>query len=173
MVDISAIAGMVSALRGATDITKAMIDLRDGAMIQSKVIELQSAILAAQSNAFAAQDERATLIAQVSQLEKEVADLKAWDAEKQHYDLQDIGNGALAYVLKDTVHGYGPPHQICANCYTEGHKSILQRHQTNIGRFEYFMCHRCGGTIWPHGGGPDYLGAKTGGGSTTFGRGRR
>jgi hypothetical protein len=100
MVDISAIAGVMTALRGVTDISKAMIDLRDGAMIQAKVIELQGAILAAQSSAFAAQDERAALIARVSELEKEVASLKAWDAEKQNYELKDIGNGVLAYALK-------------------------------------------------------------------------
>lgn len=41
MVDMSAIAGMISALKGASDITKAMVDLRDAAAVQGKVIELQ------------------------------------------------------------------------------------------------------------------------------------
>lgn len=169
MVDISAISGLMTALRGAADITKAMIDLRDGAMIQSKVIELQSAILAAQGQAFTAHDERAALVARVSELEKEMAGLKAWETEKQNYELTDIGQGVLAYAMKDGVQGTGPAHKICANCYGEGHKSLLQPQVTDVGRWDYFQCKRCNATYWPHGGGDDYLGRRP----ATPPRGRR
>ena len=77
MVDVSAIAGMMTALRGATDITKAMIELRDAAMIQSKVIDLQAKILEAQSAAFAANDERRELLERIEALEAEVKRLKS------------------------------------------------------------------------------------------------
>ncbi|MGV7218866.1 hypothetical protein [Bradyrhizobium sp. UFLA05-112] len=76
MVDVSAIAGMTSALRSATDITKAMLDLRDAAMIQSKVIDLNTKILEAQSAAFAANEERRELLQKLEALEAEIKRLK-------------------------------------------------------------------------------------------------
>ena len=77
MPDISAIAGAFSSLKAAVDITKAMKDLRDWSLVQSKVIELQSAILEAQSGLFTANDERSALIERVGNLEQEVARLEA------------------------------------------------------------------------------------------------
>jgi hypothetical protein len=49
MVDVSAIAGVMSSLKVAGDITKAAVGLRDAQALQSKVIELQGVILSAQS----------------------------------------------------------------------------------------------------------------------------
>jgi len=49
----------LSALKGATDVARAMIGLRDAQAMQTKVIELNSKILEAQSRAYAANDERA------------------------------------------------------------------------------------------------------------------
>jgi ribosomal protein L37E len=72
MVDVSAIAGMMTALRGATDISKAMLGLRDAAMIQDKVIELNAKILDAQNAAFAANEERRELQQKIESLEAEV-----------------------------------------------------------------------------------------------------
>jgi hypothetical protein len=126
MVDVSAIAGTVSALKGAMDITKAMIGLRDAQAIQAKVIELNAAILDAQSSALTANEERSTLIERVRNLEKQVADFEAWETEKQRYELKDIGLGSLAYVVKETMRGTEPSHQICAACYQHHKKSILQ-----------------------------------------------
>ncbi|MET3972701.1 hypothetical protein ACT4MK_08590 [Bradyrhizobium barranii] len=47
MVDISAITGAITALKGANDIAQAMIGLRDAAAFQSKLIEFQNKILEA------------------------------------------------------------------------------------------------------------------------------
>jgi ribosomal protein S27AE len=73
---MSAIAGMMSALKGATDIATAMKDLRDATMVQNKVIELQAKILEAQAGAFAANEERVALLDKVRTLEREIAKLR-------------------------------------------------------------------------------------------------
>jgi hypothetical protein len=117
MVDMSAIAGTVSALSGAMNIAQAMIGLRDTQMIQAKVIELQAKIIEANGNAFAAQDERAALLARIGDLEKEVTHLEAWGDEKQNYQLTDVGGGVLAYSLKPGMQSAEPPHLLCAHCY--------------------------------------------------------
>ncbi len=148
MVDISAIAGTVSALKGAMDISKAMIGLHDAQAIQSKIIELNAQILEAQSSAFLANEERSTLIEHVRQLEKEVADLKAWEAEKQRYQLAELTTGVTAYAIKEEMRGAEPSHHICASCYQEGHKSILQREIRNPGMAHVDVCQRCGSDLY-------------------------
>src|SRR5437660_1565624 len=113
MVDISAIAGAVSALKGAADITKAMVGLHDARAIQAKVWELNNRVLEAQSSTFAAQDERSAHIERIRALEAEVADLKAWGAEKQNYELKEVYAGAFAYALKPETRRAEPAHWLC------------------------------------------------------------
>jgi hypothetical protein len=76
MVDVSAVSGMMSALSDAAEITKAMLELRDAAMIQSTVIDLNSKILDAQSAALLANDERKELLQKIEALEAEVKRVK-------------------------------------------------------------------------------------------------
>ena len=105
-------------------------------------MELQTVIFEAQGDALAAQSEQFTLSQRVRDLEAEVANAKAWDAEKQRYQLQEFPTGALAYVLKPEADNGEPPHRLCANCYQEAHKSILQtiaRHSSG----EVAECQRC------------------------------
>lgn len=126
MPDLSALAAALSSLNAAKDIAQAMIDLRDGAAFQAKLIEFQSKLLDANNAAFAAQDERAALLEQIRALEEKVASFETWDAEKKRYELKQFGSGAFAYALKPEAHGAEPMHQICANCYENRKKSILQ-----------------------------------------------
>ncbi len=143
MVDISAIAGVVSALKGATDIARAMKDLNDAAAIQGKVIQLNAKILDAQSSAFAANDERLALIERASELEKEVARLKAWDAEKERYQFAQVSTGVFAYTLKPSMAHGEPSHMLCANCYQRGEKSVLQATQELRKARRVHRCHHC------------------------------
>ena len=143
MVDISAIAGTVSALKGAVDITKAMIGLHDAQAVQAKVIELNAKILEAQISAFAANDERAALIERIGHLEKEVVQLKAWEAEKQRYQLTDVGDGVVAYALKQGVETTEATHLLCAHCYQQNKKSHLQPTQELHNRRRVHVCPNC------------------------------
>jgi hypothetical protein len=141
MVDMSAIAGAVVSLKSAGEIAKSLLTLRDGSMLQGKVIELQAEILSAQEGTLAAQSAQFALLERIRELEAEVAKVKAWDAEKQRYQLADVGLGSLAYVLKPEAQGTEPAHAICANCYQHQNKSILQK---DLERgFEVVQCHTC------------------------------
>jgi hypothetical protein len=103
-----------------------MVDLRDWSVIQTKVIELQQTILQAQSSLFAAHEERTALVETVSQLKKEMTEREAWETEKQRYQLQKVYVGSFAYVVKEEARGTEPIHWLCARCYEEGKKSLLQ-----------------------------------------------
>lgn len=83
----------VSAFKAALDITKGLKDIDDRTRRNEAVIELQEKILGAQTS-------QAALVQQVGELEKEVAALKAWDADKQRYKLVELKPGVLAYAPK-------------------------------------------------------------------------
>jgi uncharacterized protein YlxW (UPF0749 family) len=73
-----------SALKSALDIAKGLKDIADATARNAAVIELQEQILSAQAAQF-------TLLERISGLEKEVASLKTWEADKQRYELKDLG----------------------------------------------------------------------------------
>ena len=155
MADMSAIASALASLNAAKDIAQAMIGLRDTAAFQEKRLEFQSKILDAQNSAFAANEERTTLIDRVRKLEKELADLKAWETERQRYELQSVYyGGAFTYALKPNAKPAEPPHWICATCYEKGHKSVLQRGANPQNGVWPFVCPACKAVIFANHEGP-------------------
>ena len=150
MTDALAIGGLVQSFKTLTDIGKALLGLRDAALIREKVIELNREILSAQASALATQTDQFTLLEQKRTLEKEVADLKAWDAEKQKYELVNVrpqnapGGNAFAYALKKEASSTEPPHFICEHCYQDGRKSTLQEEVRYPGATNVLFCPRCG-----------------------------
>ena len=146
MVDIAAISGMFSSIKAAKDIAESMIGLANAEATRGKVLEIQGKMLDAQNFAFAAQEERSALVERVCTLEKEVADLKAWGAEKETYELKTIDGGAFAYVKKKTVQTTEPPHWLCAACYQENQKRILQFDKQHE-RWHLYKCPRCSAQI--------------------------
>lgn len=141
--DMSAVSALFGSLNTATEIVKSFVGLRDTAMIQGKVIELQTVILSAQSSAFAANATQTALLDQVRHLETQVASLKTWEAEKQRYQLQEMGRGAFAYVLKAEASGGQPLHALCQTCYERGAKSLLQSNGAPRWDEHYWACPVC------------------------------
>lgn len=139
MPDISAIAIALSSLKAAKDVAESMIGLRDAAAFQGKLIEFQSKLIDANNATFAAQDERAAMLDRIRKLEKEVADFKAWETEKQRYQLVAIATNVFAYTVTETMRGPEPPHYVCANCFEQRKKSFLQQYVRN----EYMDKYRC------------------------------
>jgi hypothetical protein len=126
MVDMTAITGLATSIRTAVDITKAMKDLHDANLLQTKTFELTREIMAAQSYAMEAVAAQTALLQQIRDLEAEKTKLEAWETEKHRYELEDVGRGSLAYVIKEAMRNGEPLHKICATCYQHGIKSILQ-----------------------------------------------
>ena len=130
----------LSSLKAAFDIAKGLKDIDNAANRNAAVIELQEKILGAQSA-------QAELIERVGDLEKEVARLKAWDTEKQNYELQAIGGGTVAFMLKPDARGTAPPHWLCPNCYGENKKSFYQPTGNTIQRANVYKCQGCQGAV--------------------------
>jgi hypothetical protein len=149
MVDISTISAALTSFNSLKNIAQAMIGLHDTQALQAKILEFNGASIDAQTNILSVNEERATLIEHVRDLEKQVADLEAWETEKQRYELTDITNGgSFAYVLKPNAQGSEPSHQICANCYQHRKKSILQNEAGStahavLARPQMYFCPEC------------------------------
>ena len=122
----SLIDSITNPLKTAGETAQKLISLRDTAKFGDAIIELQAQIMAAQHGALAAQAREAAMAEEIRGLKTRMAELEAWDAEKQRYELTDFGSGTFAYALKPSMCGAEPPHRICEACYQKGHKSILQ-----------------------------------------------
>jgi hypothetical protein len=146
MDDISAIAGLIISLRSAVEITKAMMDIGDSNTLQTKILDLTREIMSAQSYALATQSAQLDLSQSNRCLEDELAKLKAWNLEKYRYELQTVGSGAVAYVLKLSMRGTEPIHWICANCFQIGKKRFLNESHSDL-HFVYYKCQECAGKI--------------------------
>ena len=141
MVDMTLIQGAISGLKTASDIAKGILQLKSLADVQGKVIDLQTTILAAQSSAIAAQSDQFTMLEEVRALKEEIAKVKAWETEKQRYQMVSPYIGSTVYAVKKSMSNGEPPHYICTNCYENGKRSILQcRENSRHNRFAVFAC---------------------------------
>src|SRR5262249_40930367 len=76
----------------------------------------------------------------------EIAGMKAWDTEKQKYELKEVSPHAFAYVKRPGVETTEPVHWLCATCFEHSRRSILQNRGTAPApslRNDIFYCPEC------------------------------
>jgi myo-inositol catabolism protein IolC len=130
-----ALAGL-SAIKTAFDLAQGLQKIHDAAARDRAVIELQKEILAAHA-------QQSALLEEASTLRKEVADLKALDADKARYERHEVSLGIIVYVLKPQEQGSEPFHMLCPKFYHDGKPSELQATQElRVGRRVHY-CPRC------------------------------
>jgi hypothetical protein len=130
----------LGAIKTAFDLAKGLKDIDDATRRNAAVIILQEKILDAQQA-------QSALIEKARELEKEVTELKAWGAEKEKYELKNVGRGSFAYVRKKDAQPSEPSHWLCAQCYQNSKKSILQYHHAADYRDHVYDCSACGEKI--------------------------
>jgi hypothetical protein len=119
------ISAAITSFRASIDIAKAMIGLRDDELFRKKSLELNAAIADALEKSIAARESYAAQLQRINAMEAEIANLKAWDAEKQKYELKPNFGGGVAYMMKPEARGSEPPHWLCPQCYSNGKKGFL------------------------------------------------
>ena len=151
MVDLTDVAAAFSALNAAKEIGSAMIGLHDSKIASGKAGELNGKLIEAQQLIFSIDKDRTTLIETVRDLKEKIISLEAWNTEKEKYELTTLPNcSVLAYRRKEAVQPQEPVHYICARCYEDGQKSILQSEQ-RVPVATVFVCHRCGAELYSRG----------------------
>lgn len=125
--DMGSIAAAANSLKVAGDIAAGLISLKTMTEVQAKAIELNQKIISAQHELFSANAAQTTLAQRVSELERQIAQMKAWDEQKKRYKLVNPweGNPALAYALRESLKESEAAHWICTKCYDDGRRTIL------------------------------------------------
>ena len=111
--------------------------------IVAKVSEVNTKLMGANAVALVAQEKQAALAGKVQELEQELAKLKDWRAEAQNFEVQEVASGVFAYLAKSEVQGFRSAQKLCANCFNQGAKSLLQLQHIEVGRQLSLVCHRC------------------------------
>ncbi len=115
--------------------------------IVAKVSEVNSKLMAANAVALASQEKQSDLAVQIAALEREVGQLKDWQAEAQNYGLREVAPGVFAYLLRSYVGKLASAEKLCANCFNQGSRSLLQQQHVEVGRQLSLICHRCKATV--------------------------
>lgn len=147
MAAIETVASLFTALKAIKELASSLIEIRDSTIVESKIIELNSMVLDAQDFALSSQSVQHRLSEEISALKKEIMQAKNWAAEKRRYNLKNI-KGVFVYELKKELVDAGEQyHQICANCYENQYKSLLQHEASDKGMMHkcsyMLVCHKC------------------------------
>lgn len=157
MMDITIFSSVASGLNQVYHSTKALLDLKVETETAVKINALAGQVGDLMGKFIAAQSAHMECQEKAMNLEKEVTRLKTFETEKQRYVMQKIGENSFAYALKPEAAGEEPLHHICANCYADGYKSVLQFNRYH-GNFSVLVCPRCKAeTLTPHGIKSDYV----------------
>lgn len=127
---IAELNGLLSSIRTLTDIVKANKSLRNFNELETALFEVNTKLSATMAVALETQEQQAALTNRIRDLEKENMELKDWNHERERYALHEIMTGRFVYRLQPSMENGEPAHDLCANCFTQGKKAILQVVQT-------------------------------------------
>lgn len=108
---------------------QAIKDVAVSVEVKGKVSDLYGVILAGQQSAMEENIKQHALVEEIRELKEQITRMEAWDAEKQRYVLAQPWSGTIVYALKEFDAAGEPAHYICANCYIDGRKSMLNAFQ--------------------------------------------
>lgn len=144
MTDPFSVGAALSGIKGAIEVTTALVNVRDEAKLAMARVELLRLLVEAQQAEVA-------LIEDKRRLSERVRELETWDREAERYELANVGSGVIAFALKPEAQGAEPAHLLCANCFKQRRQSYLQFNINNRNVRNAFECHACKSTIGPSG----------------------
>ena len=112
----------------------------------SKVLEV---LLSVQNDALSMQEKQSLLLTEVDNLKKKISEFEKWSEIERQYELKEIASGVFVYTYKQSDVNREPMHWLCAKCYNERKKSILQRTRHVIAGI-FYICHTCNSEINDH-----------------------
>jgi hypothetical protein len=108
------------------EVAKGALTLKNEAAINGAILDIQRLALDTQKSLFDANEAYAARLKEIEKLKEQLAALTAWSVDADRYELRRFQPGTLTYVLKVGAQGGEPPHYLCANCYENQRRSILQ-----------------------------------------------
>jgi len=138
MIEFTAFISSISAL---IKIAKGLQSVRDQHQISQATSELLERILSVQGDALSLQEQHFSLIHEKEKIEKKLSEFEDWKNTQSQYSLFRTLYGKVVYVPNESHKSSEPKHWLCANCFNERKKSILQ--PQNDGNNFTFFCPKC------------------------------
>jgi hypothetical protein len=136
----------LSTIQIVKNLTKAIIDSKVSSALREQAIESQFAIIDLQNTIMNMQTHNQTLLQEKTELKQQLVNIENWETEKSKYYLEQPEPGIFVYAFDFEVEMTEPEHWLCANCYQNKQKSILQRTGSDS-RGLIFLCFRCQNSI--------------------------
>lgn len=136
----SEIVTALSGLKTMSDLTKLVLSAKVDSAVTEKATESQTAIISLQCAMLELQSQYQLLSVENEELKKQLIESERWETERQNYTLAEICVGVFVYSSNgnDTA----PSHWLCANCFQNKQKSLLQLDEKSIDGTSY-LCPRC------------------------------
>lgn len=131
--------GLYAGYQGFTalmSLAQQALKIRDAAGIQPIIVEFTSKLMDAQQH-------HALLVKRITDLEQQLMKFENWETEKQRYELVKLEPGIFLRRVKVGMENGEPAHEICANCYDNGKKSLLHN-LGHVNGLTHWKCHSCG-----------------------------
>ncbi len=143
--DFSSIATAIASLKSAQELASATLAVRDFNQSAAAIAQINEKLLGAQQGLLAHNTMLLQLQSEYFQATEELRKLKEAVAEKDSYDLVDLGGGVFvleAHIAPDeggsSVPGRTQPkHYVCQPCFAGGSKVVLQHNG------DYWRCNGC------------------------------
>jgi len=137
---------LATGIKTTLDIAKTVKDITKDAELKVKTSELYDEIIKVQSGIIEVQAEHSKLQQDNHDLTQKLNSIETWEKEKEKYILKEICEKVFVFERKASEQGEEPIHWLCARCFNQNKKSILQlKLKANNGY--HYMCHSCGREI--------------------------
>ena len=133
------IAAFATAVSHAINIAKAIVETHDEMKLRDLKLEFTTSLLDVSQKQLALTESYQAHLDANEQLKQQLAAYERWEQESQRYHLHQPAPGLFVYTLKPEHAAGQPPHWICAVCYEERKKSVLQRAHKGS---DLFQCQR-------------------------------
>jgi hypothetical protein len=140
------ITAALSSVKTISDIATFLLKAKVGSDVAQKAIELQTTIISLQASMMSAQAQNQGLLEENNRLKQQLASLENWEAEATKYKLVQLVTDSFVYALNDDQSATQPYHWLCAHCFQNKQKSILQRSGKQLAKWLY-TCPACKNTI--------------------------
>ena len=138
------ISAAVTSAKTALEIAKAAHGLTNYNELVAAVSEVNAKLMDATVVTLASLEKQSALASRVGDLEKELVQLKNWEAEANNYEVLEVARGLFAYVAKGNVQPLHSAHKLCSNCFLQYKKSFLQESRDTVPPRHYALsCARC------------------------------
>ena len=143
---IAEITALITSTKTALDIVRGIRSLNTEVQRNESISKILEALIAIQSEALAVQEKHQKALEEKYELATRLKDFEKWSEIEELYELKDLGGNVFVYAYKKIDTSTEPMHYLCANCFKDKKKAILQCEGTYTSGTAY-NCHACNSKI--------------------------